>query len=71
MEKEHGTLKAYVQQVDVYAFKNNGDISITTFTAEAVVNGKKVIISDAFSVHWFLEWGIIRHWESINLSVKF
>ncbi|WP_148347717.1 hypothetical protein [Bacillus rubiinfantis] len=71
MEREHGPLKVHVRKVEVHTCKNNGDISIHTFTAEAVVNGKKVIISDAFSVLWFLEWGIIRHWESINLSEKF
>ncbi|MBM7716007.1 hypothetical protein MXL46_09275 [Heyndrickxia sporothermodurans] len=71
MEKEHGPLKVLVQQVRVHTCKNNGDISIHEFKAETLINGKKVIISDAFSVLWLMEWGIIRHWNSINLSEKF
>lgn len=71
MEREHGPLKVLVQKVDVHTCKNNGDISIHEFTAETIIKGKEVIVSDAFSVLWFIEWGIIRHWNSINLSEKF
>lgn len=71
MEEEHKDLQIDVQHVKVLSSKKVGDIGIHEFIADVTIHGKKMKIRDTFSVLWLMEWGVIKHIDSVNLSERF